>query len=191
MSAVMLLLRRALVGHLMRPLLEPPDGHGETANHPAVLGARNAEAPPLGVASAQLAADEDRSRAELVLRENFAYGRLALDELTTRVATVQDARTIGQLRAALGDLPGDPWAVAAPSPAAEDQARTALALALISVLVPVPPLALGMTAAGLGARSLRTGVTVRRGKALAAVAIGSTVAFVQALALVLWLAGII
>lgn len=146
---------------------------------------------PATLTSAQLAADEDRSRAELVLRENFAHGRLTLDELTTRVASLHDARTIGQLRATLSDLPGDPWAVATASPAAEDQARTALVLALISVLVPVPPLALGITAAGLGARSLRAGIWVRRGQALAAVAIGSAIAFAQALALILWLAGVI
>ena len=187
----MLLLRRALVGHLTSMLLEPPDGRAATAKHTAAVRGCGAEAPPLGVAPAQLAADEDRSRAELVLRENFADGRLTLDELTTRVASLHDARTIGQLHAALGDLPGDPWVVAPPSPAAEDQARTALVLALTSVLIPVPPLVLGMTAAGLGAKSLRAGVDVRRGQALAAVAIGSAIALVQALALVLWLAGAI
>jgi hypothetical protein len=59
---------------------------------------------PPGISSDQRVGDEDRSRAELVLRENFGHGRLSLDELTTRVAAVHEARTIGQLRAALGGL---------------------------------------------------------------------------------------
>lgn len=58
--------------------------------------------------SDQLVADEDRSRAELVLRENFGHGRLTLEELTTRVAAVHDAQTIGQLHAALSGLPDGP-----------------------------------------------------------------------------------
>ncbi|MGB0093326.1 MAG: DUF1707 domain-containing protein [Solirubrobacteraceae bacterium] len=58
--------------------------------------------------SDQLVADEDRSRAELVLRENFGHGRLTLEELTTRVAAVHDALTIGQLHAALSGLPDGP-----------------------------------------------------------------------------------
>jgi hypothetical protein len=66
-----------------------------------------------------------------------------------------------------------------------------LVLALTSLLVPVPPLLLGIAAAGLGARSLRAGVGMRRGQALAAVAIGSAITFTHALALILWLAGVI
>jgi len=187
----MLFLRRALVGHLTSMLLEPLAGGADAAKHVAALRGCGVEARPLGVAPAERAADEDRSRAELVLRENFAEGRLSLEELTSRVASLHEARTIGQLRAVLGDLSGDPWGVATVSPAAEDQARIALVVALISVLVPVPPLALGLTAVGLGAKALRAGVGGRRGQALAAVAIGSAIAFVQALALVLWLAGVI
>lgn len=53
-----------------------------------------------------LAADEDRSRAEQILRQNFAHGRLDVDELTARVSAMYDADTIGELRAALSGLPG-------------------------------------------------------------------------------------
>jgi hypothetical protein len=81
----------------------------ETARRPP----QRAASPPqlelgvrgLGVSPDQLVGDEDRSRAELVLRENFGHGRLNLDELTERVEAVHDARTIAQLRAAVSDLP--------------------------------------------------------------------------------------
>ncbi|HEY3725936.1 MAG TPA: DUF1707 domain-containing protein [Solirubrobacteraceae bacterium] len=53
----------------------------------------------------QLAGDDDRSRAELILRESFGQGRLSLDELTARVSAVHDAETVGQLRDALAGLP--------------------------------------------------------------------------------------
>ena len=41
----------------------------------------------------RLAADADRSRAELMLRDSFAHGRLDLDELTRRVGEVHQAQT--------------------------------------------------------------------------------------------------
>ncbi len=56
-------------------------------------------------AEEQLAADEDRSQAELILRDSFAHGRLSLEELTRRVSEVHEAQTIVQLRAALRGLP--------------------------------------------------------------------------------------
>jgi Domain of unknown function (DUF1707) len=56
----------------------------------------------------QLAADQDRARAEVVLRESFAHGRLSLDELTVRVSAIHDADTVGQLRDALTGLPPQP-----------------------------------------------------------------------------------
>jgi Domain of unknown function (DUF1707) len=57
------------------------------------------------VTMTRLVADEDRSRAELVLRESFGHGRLSLAELTARVTAVHDARTIADLHAALSGLP--------------------------------------------------------------------------------------
>ena len=53
----------------------------------------------------RLAADEDRSGAELLLRESYAAGRLELDELTSRLEAVHRARTLADLRAALTGLP--------------------------------------------------------------------------------------
>ena len=53
----------------------------------------------------RLLGDGDRSRAERVLRESFADGRLSVDELTARVSAVHDAGTLGQLRDALSGLP--------------------------------------------------------------------------------------
>lgn len=57
-------------------------------------------------ADALLVGDADRSRAELVLRQGYADGRLTLAELTERVIAVHRARTAGELRALLADLPG-------------------------------------------------------------------------------------
>lgn len=62
----------------------------------------------IGSPPEQLVADENRSRAELVLRESFGRGCLSLDELTARVAAIHDAQTIAQLRAALSGLPEEP-----------------------------------------------------------------------------------
>jgi hypothetical protein len=53
----------------------------------------------------RLAGDEDRSRAELLLRESFAAGRLELDELTSRLEAVHRARTLADLATALTGLP--------------------------------------------------------------------------------------
>ncbi|MGN6168983.1 MAG: DUF1707 SHOCT-like domain-containing protein, partial [Solirubrobacteraceae bacterium] len=168
--------------------MERPVGQSDSGTSRSTHSDPEPPAQRSTVSPTRLASDEDRARAERALRDNYAHGRLALDELTGRIATVQGGRTIGELRSALRDLPGDPWAVAEIVPAAEDQARTGLILALISVVVPLPPLVLGLTGAGLGARSLLAGVTARRGQAVAAVAIGGAVAFVQLMLLVIWLA---
>lgn len=62
--------------------------------------------PTLAQGSAeQLAGDHDRSRAEIILRENYAQGRLGLEELSRRASAIHDADTLGQLRAVLRDLP--------------------------------------------------------------------------------------
>lgn len=189
---MLLLGRRLMASYLMGRLAHSTVGRdGAGPERSAVVRGRDSESAQEGLASTMLAADEDRSTAELVLRENFAQGRLSLVELTARVAQVQDARTIGHLRASLRELPGDPWACPVVSEGVEDQAHTALVLALIAVLVPVPPLALGVTSTVLAVRSLRAGVAVRRGQALAAAAIGSAVALIQIVVLVLVLAGAI
>jgi hypothetical protein len=70
------------------------------------------------------ASDADRDRVAARLREHFAEGRLTQDELDERVAAALNARTYGELRAVMADLPEpgmvpQPWGwqpVAAPRP---------------------------------------------------------------------------
>jgi len=49
--------------------------------------------------------DADRDRVAGRLREHFAAGRLTQDELDERVSAALNARTFGELRAVLADLP--------------------------------------------------------------------------------------
>lgn len=49
--------------------------------------------------------DADRERVAERLREHFAAGRLTSEELDERVATALGAKTAGELRAVLADLP--------------------------------------------------------------------------------------
>lgn len=53
----------------------------------------------------QLVADAERSRAEMILRDGYAEGRLSLQELITRLGAVHDARTAEELDTALAGLP--------------------------------------------------------------------------------------
>jgi hypothetical protein len=56
--------------------------------------------------------DQQRERAAQQLREHFAAGRLTEEELSERVDAAYEARTEGQLRALLADLPKLPATVA-------------------------------------------------------------------------------
>ncbi len=60
--------------------------------------------------------DADRERVTARLREHFAEGRLTSDELDERITAALSARTYGDLRAVMADLP-DPAPEAAPAPA--------------------------------------------------------------------------
>ncbi len=51
------------------------------------------------------ASDEQRERAAQEIREHFAAGRLTDDELSDRVQAAYAARTEGELKALLADLP--------------------------------------------------------------------------------------
>ena len=51
------------------------------------------------------ASDADRDRVTARLQEHFAAGRLTRDELDERIAAVLHARTFGELRPPLADLP--------------------------------------------------------------------------------------
>ena len=52
----------------------------------------------------RLVADGDRARAEFLLREGYADGRLTLDDLDDRISAVHAARTVSELRAAVADI---------------------------------------------------------------------------------------
>ena len=56
----------------------------------------------------QRVSDRDRDHAEQIMRDNYAVGRLTLEEFSARVEAVHDARTLGELRATLADLPDFP-----------------------------------------------------------------------------------
>jgi Flp pilus assembly protein TadB len=92
------------------------------------------------------ASDADRDRVTARLQEHFAAGRITRDELDERVAAVLRAKTFGELRPALADLPEPvpaPRAAAAqragrPWPARRHHPRLApvfLLLLLTAVLV--------------------------------------------------------
>ena len=61
--------------------------------------------------------DADRDHVVERLREHFADGRLTSDELDERVTATLSAKTYGDLRAVLADLP-EPQPVGAPGPGA-------------------------------------------------------------------------
>ncbi|HEX6535244.1 MAG TPA: DUF1707 domain-containing protein [Gemmatimonadaceae bacterium] len=60
------------------------------------------------------AADADREAAEARLRAHHLEGRLGDDELADRLTRCQSAKTMGELRALLVDLPGERPAEAGP-----------------------------------------------------------------------------
>jgi uncharacterized membrane protein len=50
--------------------------------------------------------DADRDRAAALLRDHYAEGRLSTDELDERLTAALNAKTSGELRRVLADLPG-------------------------------------------------------------------------------------
>jgi DUF1707 SHOCT-like domain len=64
-------------------------------------------------ASQLRASDEDRERYAQSLREHFAAGRIAEDELAERLDALYAARTIAELDAVVEDLPALPVSAAA------------------------------------------------------------------------------
>ena len=52
------------------------------------------------------ASDADRDRVTALLRDHFAEGRLTPDELDQRLTATLNAKTFGDLRGVLTDLPG-------------------------------------------------------------------------------------
>lgn len=68
------------------------------------------------------ASDADREHVTARLREHFAAGRLTSDELDDRISAALNAKTYGELRQLMGDLPepalAAPGAAQHPYPAA-------------------------------------------------------------------------
>ena len=81
----------------------------------------------------QLVADRDRERASNSLRRHYERGRLSVEELSDRVELALQARTDGELRAALRGLPA-PWSVSELAPMAEAAGRVATRAVLFLAL---------------------------------------------------------
>jgi hypothetical protein len=66
--------------------------------------------------------DADRDRVAGLLRDHFAAGRITREELDERLTATLNARTFGELRRALADLP-EPAPVAGPASRVPPQVR--------------------------------------------------------------------
>lgn len=69
----------------------------------------------MAVESWMRAADADREEAVEILRQAYAEGRLEPAELDERTGMAFRARTIGQLRGLIADIPRGGWAAPLPS----------------------------------------------------------------------------
>lgn len=81
------------------------------------------------------ASDGDRERVVAVIRESWSQGRLSDEELEQRLARALSARTRGDLRKLVADLPAPPQATPAEVPRPSRgpaRRRTALGLALVA-----------------------------------------------------------
>lgn len=54
------------------------------------------------------ASDQDRENVAATLREQYAQGRLTMEEFDERSSAAYAARTLGELRALTADLPAEP-----------------------------------------------------------------------------------
>ena len=80
------------------PRWRPGRGLGTRAAMPSRLGASPGS-------SAHRVGDSDRDGAERIVRASFAEGRLSVEELSARIESIHAARTLGDLRATVADLP--------------------------------------------------------------------------------------
>jgi hypothetical protein len=81
--------------------------------------------------------DADRDRVTAQLRDHFAEGRITPGELDERLSAALNAKTFGDLRRIMADLPGP---VPAPLSAAPPSLRAAPASAVRRRHPPFPPL---------------------------------------------------
>ena len=84
----------------------------------------------------RLVAEQDRERVALSLRRHYAVGRLTVEELSERTELALRARTSGELRSALRDLPS-PWSPGELRPLADSAARFAARAFLLCLLASV------------------------------------------------------
>lgn len=113
----------------------------DTADGRAAPERRGAQLPDRSGPSTR-ASDADRDQVVDILRDQYTEGRLTLGEFTSRVAAASAARTWGELRDQLHDLPVSPrfaaggpgQAMAVPGPAPDCEL-----VLLIVLLVVCPP----------------------------------------------------
>jgi hypothetical protein len=88
------------------------------------------------------AGDRDREQVVATLREQYAQGRLTMEELEERSSAAYTAKTLGELRALTADLPAEPpvEATRAWSPARVGWIAAAGALLAVAFIVAVAAL---------------------------------------------------
>lgn len=98
------------------------------------------------------ASDADRDAVLEKLRHHGAVGRLGVEELTGRIETALEAKTLGQLDALLADLPEDAALVTAPyaTPVPFRAWRSPAVLAKAAQLLVVNLVCIGLWAAAGG-----------------------------------------
>lgn len=123
---------------------------------------------PAGPAKSR-ASDADRERVGTVIREHWEAGRLTDEEFEARLGAALGARTLGQLRGLVGDLPAPPPMRPSPAGRAVSTSRRGVAhlfravgAILKPILITVGVLALALVA--LGAIIDATGGDERSGR---------------------------
>jgi hypothetical protein len=141
-----------------------------------VSGEPAASGPPTPVR----ASDADRERFAERLRDDYAAGRLTLDELMARTDEVHRATTVAELQGTLRGLPGPPAPASGPPAVRRSGKATAsMVLGILGLVLPsafvLPSLAvvLGLAARGEIARDagLEGASNARAGIALGAIAL--------------------
>jgi DNA-binding PadR family transcriptional regulator len=129
-------------GHLERTAARPPWPAPPTwprlpVRAAALPGPTDQQRTTRAVAARIRISDADRERATIRLRDHYAEGRLTREELDERVMAALRARTFGELRCLMADLPGSTPGLrqAGTPPAAAPRPVLGLRAALIVALV--------------------------------------------------------
>jgi DNA-binding PadR family transcriptional regulator len=128
-------------GHLERASAGPPSPAPLTLPRPRATagvppGRTNHQRTSSATEDRIRTSDADRERATARLHDHYAEGRLTREELEERVTAALEARTFGDLRRVMADLPG-------PAPALQEALQPALQQARPLPPGTVPRLALG------------------------------------------------